>query len=65
MPVKDYKHDLLIKPVEPGYAALYLKTALNETLMDGDKDAFLLALGDVAEAKESTEKSHQASDALS
>jgi DNA-binding phage protein len=65
MPVKDYKHDLLVKLAEPNYAALYLKTALNETLIDGDKDAFLLALSDVVEAQELTEKNHQFSDALS
>jgi DNA-binding phage protein len=65
MPVKDYKQDLLVRLAEPNYAALYLKTALNEMLMDGDKDAFLLALRDVVEAKELMDENHQSSDALS
>lgn len=65
MPVKDYRSDLITRLKNPEYAALYLKTALEETLHDGDREAFLLALRDVVEAKELTEENHQVSDALS
>ncbi|NJL49967.1 MAG: transcriptional regulator [Leptolyngbyaceae cyanobacterium SM2_5_2] len=54
MPVKDYRSDLLIRLKNPEYAALYLKTALEETLQDGDREAFLLALRNVAEAQAAT-----------
>ena len=54
MPVRDYKSDLLVRLADPDYAALYLKTALDETLKDGDKEAFLLAVKDVAEAQAAT-----------
>ena len=64
MPVKDYRSDLITRLKNSEYAALYLKTALEETLHDGDRDAFLLALRDVVEAKELTEKNHQISDIL-
>ncbi len=40
MPVRDYRIDLLVRLADPDYAALYLKTALDETLKDGDKEAF-------------------------
>jgi len=51
MPVRDYRSDLLVRLADPDYAALYLKTALDETLKDGDKEAFLMAVKDVAEAQ--------------
>ncbi|MBD2429204.1 transcriptional regulator [Phormidium sp. FACHB-1136] len=54
MPVRDYKSDLLVRLADPDYAALYLKTALDETLKDGDKEAFLLAVKDVADAQAAT-----------
>ena len=54
MPVKDYRSDLITRLKNPEYAALYLKTALEETLLDGDREAFLLALRDVAEAQAAT-----------
>lgn len=54
MPVKDYHSDLIIRLKNPEYAALYLKTALEETLQDGDREAFLLALRNVAEAQAAT-----------
>ena len=50
MPVKDYRTDLLVRLANPDYAALYLKTALNETLKDGDREAFVPALRNVVEA---------------
>ena len=40
MPVKDYQADLLIRLANPDYAALYLKASLDETLKDGDWEAF-------------------------
>ena len=64
MPVKDYRSDLITRLKNPEYAAIYLKTALEETLLDGEREAFLLALRDVVEAKALTEKNHQVSDAL-
>jgi DNA-binding phage protein len=54
MPVRDYRSDLLVRLADPDYAALYLKTALDETLKDGAKEAFLLAVQDVAEAQAAT-----------
>ncbi len=54
MPVKDYRSDLITRLKNPEYAALYLKTALEETLHDGDREAFLLALRHVAEAQTAT-----------
>ena len=54
MPVKDYHSDLITRLKNPEYAALYLKTALEETLLDGDREAFLLALRNVAEAQAAT-----------
>lgn len=52
MPVKDYRSDLLTRLVDPEYAAHYLKAALEEALNDGDREAFVLALSNVAEAQE-------------
>ena len=50
MPTKNYKKDLLKRLSSSEYAAKYLKAALDETLKDGDMDAFLLALRHVVEA---------------
>jgi probable addiction module antidote protein len=50
MPTKDYRTDLLKRLSSPDYASKYLKAALDETLEDGDMDAFLLALKNVVEA---------------
>ena len=57
MPVKDYRTDLLVRLANPDYAALYLKTALDETLKDGDREAFVLALRNVVEARQVTQES--------
>jgi probable addiction module antidote protein len=50
MPTKDYQTDLLKRLANPEYAAHYLKTAFDETLADGNKTAFLLALKNVVNA---------------
>lgn len=50
MPVKDYRDDQLKRLSNPEYSALYLKTALDETLQDGNMEAFLLALKNVVDA---------------
>jgi DNA-binding phage protein len=55
MPTKDYKTDLLARLSNSNYAATYLKAALDETLSDGNTEAFLLALKNVVEAKDSTQ----------
>ncbi|MBW4535174.1 MAG: helix-turn-helix domain-containing protein [Pleurocapsa minor HA4230-MV1] len=55
MPTKDYKTDLLERLSNSNYAAVYLKAALDETLLDGNTEAFLLALKNVVEAKGSTQ----------
>ena len=54
MPTKDYKTDLLQRLGNSQYAATYLKAALDETLSDGNTEAFLLALRNVVEANGST-----------
>lgn len=54
MPTKDYRTDLLQRLGNSQYAATYLKAALDETLSDGNTEAFLLALKNVVEAKGST-----------
>jgi probable addiction module antidote protein len=51
MPTKSYREDLLKRLANPEYAALYLKASLDETLEDGNMEAFLLALKDVIDAK--------------
>jgi probable addiction module antidote protein len=50
MPVKNYQDSLLQRLSNPEYAALYLKTALDETLLDKNMEAFLLALKNVVDA---------------
>ena len=50
MPTKDYQADLLKRLTDREYAAQYLKAAFDETLADGNKAAFLLALKNVVDA---------------
>jgi hypothetical protein len=50
MPTKDYRTDLLKRLSNSEYAAQYLKVALDKTLADGNKSAFLLALKNVLNA---------------
>ena len=50
MPTQDYRIDLLKRLANPEYAAQYLKAAFDETMIDGNKSAFLLALKNVVEA---------------
>ncbi|MBE9045163.1 hypothetical protein IQ255_12245 [Pleurocapsales cyanobacterium LEGE 10410] len=50
MPTKDYQTDLLQRLANHEYAAEYLKAAFDETIADGNKAAFLLALKNVVEA---------------
>ncbi len=52
MPVKNYQDDLLRRLSDPTYASQYLKVALDETLKDGNKEAFFLALNNIMEAKQ-------------
>ena len=54
MPVRDYQAELLGQLADPEYAALYLNASLDETLMDGDWEAFSLALEDVVKARQTT-----------
>jgi len=49
--MKDYRNDLLGRLSDPEYSAIYLKVALDETLTDGNMEAFLLALKNVVDAK--------------
>jgi DNA-binding phage protein len=50
MPVKDYKEDQLERLSDPEYSSQYLKIALDETIKDGNMEAFLLALKNVVDA---------------
>ncbi len=50
MPTKDYQIDLLKRLTNREYAAQYLKAAFDETLADGNRAAFLLALKNVVDA---------------
>ena len=50
MPVKDYREDQLERLSDPEYSAQYLKIALDETIKDGNMEAFLLALKNVVDA---------------
>ena len=50
MPTKDYREDLLKRLSSSEYAAQYLKAALDETLSDGNMEAFLLALRNIVDA---------------
>ncbi len=51
MPVKNYQDDLLKRLSNPNYASQYLKVALDETFKDGNKEALILALNNIIEAK--------------
>lgn len=51
MPVKSYQDDLLLRLKDSDYAATYLKAALDEMLVDGETETFLLALKNVVEAR--------------
>ncbi len=51
MPVKNYRDDLLKRLCDPHYSSQYLKAALDETLKDGNQEAFLVALKNIMEAK--------------
>ena len=53
MPVKNYRDDLLARLSDSEYSAQYLKAALDETLEDGNMEAFLLALKNIVDVKES------------
>lgn len=48
---KNYEDDLLKRLSNSNYASQYLKVALDETLKDGNKEAFFLALENIMEAK--------------
>lgn len=50
MPTKDYQTDLLKRLANREYAAQYLKAAFDETLADGNRAAFLMALKNVVDA---------------
>ncbi len=52
MPLKNYRDDLLKRLSDPKYSSQYLKAALEETLQDGNKEAFLFALKNIIEAKQ-------------
>ena len=52
MPVKSYQDDVLLKLQDAEFAATYLKVALDETLKDGNMEAFLLALKNVVDARQ-------------
>ncbi|MGK7891935.1 MAG: DNA-binding protein [Leptolyngbyaceae cyanobacterium] len=56
MPTKSYQVDQLKRLTDSGYAAQYLNAAWQETLDDGDVEAFLLALKNVISAAETTQK---------
>lgn len=49
MPTKDYQTDLLKRLANTEYAAEYLKVAFDETLADGNKAVFLLALKNIVD----------------
>jgi DNA-binding phage protein len=50
MPVKNYQDDLLQRLSNDYYAAEYLKASFDETIKDGNMEAFLLALKNVINA---------------
>ena len=51
MPVRNHRDDLLVRLSDPEYSSHYLKAALDETLEDGNMEAFLLALKNIVDAK--------------
>ena len=52
MPAKSFREDLLRRLKDSTYASQYLKAALDETLQDGNMEAFLLALKNIVDATE-------------
>jgi DNA-binding phage protein len=50
MPVKNYQNDLIKRLSNNDYAAEYLKASFDETMKDGNIEAFLLALKNVINA---------------
>ena len=50
MPVRDYRDDQSKRLSDPEYSSQYLKVALDETLKDGNMEAFLLALKNVVDS---------------
>ncbi len=58
MPTKDYQPYLIKRLKNPEYAVMYLKAAWNETLEDGDIEAFILALKNVIKAIGFTSKNY-------
>lgn len=55
MPTKRHREDLLERLSNASYASEYLKAALDETVQDGDMEAFLLALKNIVDATESVQ----------
>ena len=62
MPTKPYKDDLLERLSDSTYASQYLKAALDETLQDGNMEAFLLALRNLVDATGPVQKVASESD---
>ena len=56
MPTKCYREGFLKKLEDQEYASLYVETALEETIKDGDIRAFQSALNNVLEAAEKRQK---------
>jgi DNA-binding phage protein len=50
MPVKNYQNDLLQRLSNNQYAAEYLQESFDETMKDGNIEAFLLALKNIINA---------------
>jgi DNA-binding phage protein len=50
MPVKNYQDDLLQRLSNNEYAAEYLTASFDETMKDGNVDAFLLAIKNIINA---------------
>ena len=57
MPTKSYREDFLKKLEDPDYSSLYIETAIEETIKDGDIRAFQRALRNVLEAAENRKES--------
>lgn len=55
MPTRNYQDDLLKRLAEREYAAHYLKAALDETMHDGNMEAFLLALKNIVDATDAVQ----------
>ena len=56
MPTKQHKNDLLKRLSDSTYASQYLKAALDETIQDGNMEAFLLALRNIVDATAPVQK---------